>query len=266
VRLLDRLERVLGPFAIRDLVRYIIGLNLAVYLMAYAYPASNIFGRLALDPARILQGEVWRLFTYIFIPPPASVLWIFFILYFMYIIGSGLEQEWGSFRFNAFYLCGMIGTTVGAFLAGQGATAFYLNLSLFLAFAAVYPEYEILLFFVLPVKVKYLAWLNWAFFAFAIVTEPLPQKVAALASVANYFLFFGRDIATGMRDRGATYQRRKPFRAVARAKTTIHRCATCGMTENDDPLMDFRFCSTCEGDFEYCMPHLKAHEHVVAKK
>jgi membrane associated rhomboid family serine protease len=258
VNILNKLERTLGRCAIRELILYVVGLNGLIYLLSYAYPQSNLIGKLTLDPYMIMHGEVWRLFTYIFIPPSTSVLWIFFILYFYYLVGTGLEHEWGSFRFNIYYFTGMLATTLAAFIVGQGATALYLNLSLFLAFAYVYPDYEILLFFVVPVKVKYLAWLNWAFLAFTVLTAPLPAKVAAVVSVSNYFLFFGREILSNV----TNVQRRRSFSAPLKKKATVHKCTICGMTEDDDPQMDFRYCSTCEGDYEYCMVHLKSHEHV----
>ncbi len=264
---LDKMERRFGRYAIRELIVYIVGLNALIYFLRYAYPQSEAISKLVLDPYLIMQGEIWRLVTFVFIPPATSILWIFFILYFYYIVGIGLEREWGSFRFNVYYFTGMLATGLAAFITGQGATALYLNLSLFLAFAYVYPDYQILLFFVLPVKVKYLAWLNWAFIAFTVLTAPLSGKVAALVSVGNYFLFFGSGIFSNIRQRGSVYQRRKPFRALAQQRpATIHRCSVCNKTEKDDPGMDFRYCSTCEGDYEYCMDHLKTHEHIKAGK
>ncbi len=265
VQILNTLERKFGRFAIKDLMVYIVGLNALVYVLSIVYPQSTAINKLVFDPYLITRGEIWRLFTYIFIPPAASLLWIFFILYFYYMVGVGLEREWGSFRFNLYYFTGMIATAFAAFIVGQGATALYLNLSLFLAFAYVYPDFEVLLFFIIPVKVKYLAWLNWAFIALAVLTAPLAGKVAALVSISNYFLFFGNDIVSGIRQNRSVYHRRKRF-SPPRQKQTIHRCAVCNMSEKDDPQMDFRYCSTCEGDYEYCMNHLKAHEHVKSEK
>jgi membrane associated rhomboid family serine protease len=252
-----------GRYAIRELIVYIVGINGLVYFLSYAYPQSSAVGMLAFDPYLIMHGQIWRLFTFIFIPPATSILWIFFILYFYYIVGTGLEHEWGSFRFNIYYFTGVIATAAAALVTGQGTSALYLNLSLFLAFAYVYPDYEILLFFFLPVKVKYLAWLNWAFIGLTVFTAPLAAKIAAVASVANYVLFFGRDIVSTVGDRSSSYRRRAFFAARSLPKrATIHKCAVCGMTEKDDRTMDFRYCSTCEGDYEYCMKHLRSHEHV----
>ncbi|HYQ48190.1 MAG TPA: hypothetical protein VEP69_03915 [Thermodesulfovibrionales bacterium] len=263
--MLDRLERRFGRYAIRQLIVYIVGINGLVYLLRYGMPQSDAISKLRLDPQLILQGELWRLLSWIFIPPSASLVWIFFILYFTYMVGIGLEQEWGSFRFNVYYLTGMTATVLAAFIVNEGSTAIYLNLSLFLAFAAVYPEFEILLFFILPVKVKYLAWVNWAFIAFTVLTAPMAGKAAALVSVANYFLFFGPAFVRGARRRGTAYQRRSSFSRSFHAplkKGAMHKCMVCGITEGDDPVMEFRYCSTCEGHYEYCMKHLKDHEHI----
>jgi len=264
MNILNKLERRLGRYAIPQLIVYIVGINALVYMLRYGMPQSDAIGKLWLDPHLVLQGEIWRLFTWIFIPPSASLVWIFFILYFSYMVGIGLEHEWGSFRLNVYYFTGMAATVLAAFIVGQGTTAIYLNLSLFLAFACIFPDFEILLFFILPVKVKYLAWMNWAFIAFTVLTAPPANKVAALVSVTNYFLFFGADIIKNAKNRGSAYQRRGSFSRsinMPLKKGTIHNCTVCGMTENDDPMMEFRYCGTCEGDFEYCMKHLKAHEH-----
>ncbi len=265
MNIVNTLEKRLGKYAIPQLITYIVGINALVYILSYAMPQSAAIRKLWLDPQRILQGEVWRLITWIFIPPSSSLIWIFFILYFYYMIGIGLEREWGSFRFNLYYFAGMLATVLAAFITGQGTTAIYLNLSLFLAFAALYPHYEILIFFILPVKVKYLAWLNWAFIAYTILTAPPADKAAAAVSVSNYVLFFGRDILSTIRNRGSAIQRKKSFVRSFYApsqKGSIHKCTTCGMTEDDDITMEFRYCATCEGDYEYCMNHLKMHKHI----
>ncbi len=259
---LDKLERRFGKFAIKGLMSYIIVLNVVVYILMLADTSNAFIGRLVLDPALVMNGEVWRLITYIFIPPTTSPFWIIFALYLYYIIGRALEQEWGSFRFNVYYFVGMLATTAAAFLFGISATPLYLNLSLFLAFAAIFPNYEFLLFFVLPMKVKYLAWFNWAYLGITVLFFPIWMKVAAAASVVNFFIFFGKDITTNTKTRRQVYHNRKRFLSDLPRDFTIHKCMVCGKTEKDDSKLEFRYCSTCEGDYEYCMEHLKAHEHI----
>ena len=261
---LNKLERKIGKFAVKGLMNYIVTANLIVFLVAYSDPNSVLISRLLFISSLVIEGEIWRLVSYIFIPPATSIIWIFFILYFYFMVGSNLEQEWGSFRFNIYYLVGVIATSIAAFLSGVGTTALYLNLSLFLAFARIFPDFEILLFFVLPVKVKYLAWVNWFFIGFTVLASPVPLKVAALASVMNYFMFFGKDILSSAKGSRQSYQNRQNFQKKVLKDFAIHKCTTCGTTEKDQPQMHFRYCSTCEGDYEYCMDHLKTHEHIKA--
>jgi len=150
MNLLDRLERKFGKFAIKRLPMYIVILNLFVYMLNLL--DSRYINYLYLIPSRVLKGEIWRLVTYIFIPPMTSmedVLWLFFAIYFYYIMATGLENEWGSFKFNLYYLLGMIGTTIAAFFIPLPATASFINLSIFLAFAYLYPDYQIYLFFII---------------------------------------------------------------------------------------------------------------------
>ncbi len=208
VKILDKLERKYGKFAIRGLMTYIVIGNFAVFLMQYIYPV--LIPKLMLIPSRVYKGEVWRLITYIFIPPDTSVFFILFTLYFYYMIGNTLENEWGSFKLNVYYLTGMIGTTLAALITGN-SDATHLNLSLFLAFAYLFPNYEILLFFFLPVKVKYLAWLNFAFIGITIIFGTLSSKLAAVVSLLNYFLFFGTDIFKGLKNRRRAYYNRKNY-------------------------------------------------------
>lgn len=207
---IDKLERKFGRYAIKNLMTYIVILNAVVY-MFMMIPGVNIVDKLMLDPSLVLKGEIWRLVTYIFIPPSASPIFIVFVLYFYYIIGSNLENEWGSFRFNLYYFLGMIGTTIAAFITKGGATPTYINLSLFLAFAHLYPDFQVMLFFILPIKVKYLAWLDWIVIAYSVIFEPVPYKVAAVVSVINFLIFFGPDVVDGIKLKRQVRQNRKRF-------------------------------------------------------
>lgn len=259
---LDKLERKLGKFAIRNLMAYIVGITGIVFALSYYDRNRLVIGKLMLVPELVLRGEVWRLITYIFIPPSLSLIWILFSLYFYYMVGSALEHEWGSFKFNIFYLTGMIGTTIAAFITGYGATSLYLNLSLFLAFAQIYPDYELLMFFIIPVKMKYLAMLEWGFLAFTVITGDMSIRIIAVVSILNYFLFFGRDTLGRFKSNRQTYNNRRSFQSKLPRNFTIHKCTICGKTEKDDPNMDFRYCPECEGDYEYCMEHVRNHEHI----
>lgn len=259
MRIVNRLEKIFGRFAIPHLMHYIIICSVVVFAISYFDP--RILGIIALYPDRVLDGEIWRLVTFIFFPIGGGFLSIFaFLLY--YNIGTALEREWGTFRFNLFYFTGVIGTIIASFIVGIPMHILYLNLSLFLAFARLYPDYTLMIYFVIPVKIKYLAWLNWAVFVFTMLMFPIGYKIAAFVSLANYFLFFGKDIIYRRKTARASYIRQKNYReSLKKAKPHFHQCCVCGKTEEDDPSLQFRFCSKCKGDFEYCLEHLQNHEH-----
>ncbi len=259
---IDKLERKFGRYAIKGLMTYIIGITGFVYIVSLFDPTGNFIDKLTLYAPAVFSGQIWRLITYIFIPPETSPIFIIFALYLYYLIGNGLEDEWGSFRFNLYYLIGMIGTAIAVLLTGGKGTATYLNLSLFLAFAYLYPKYELLIFFVIPVKIKYLAYIDWFFIIYGIITEPLPYKVAAIASVLNFLVFFGKDIRIQMKTRRKSYYNKRKFKSQADENIKIHRCRVCGITSIDHPDMDFRYCSKCDGMQCYCSEHIRNHEHV----
>ncbi len=261
---LDRIERKFGRWAIPNLMYYIIGLNALIYIMRLVDPTDSVTRLLALDPFLVLQGQVWRLVTFIFIPPYTSPLFIIFTLYFYYLVGVSLEQEWGSFRFNLYYGVGMLATITAAFIAG-GATGIYLNLSLFLAFAYLFPNFEIMLFMILPLKVKYLAIFNWIWIGYTVLTGPLAAKLLAVAAVVNFLVFFGKDLITHSKQRKGVHDRRKHFLDEIRDTPAIHRCAVCGITEKVDPRMDFAYCKICGTEDEYCREHIHNHPHVGEK-
>ena len=192
---LNKLERKYGRYRIENLMNTIVmgmGLVYVLDFLCYHIMQVPLAPLLAFDRAAILHGQVWRLFTFIFLPPSASILWILISLYFYWLLGSQLESHWGSFRFNVFYLCGMLGTILSGFLTGY-ATNSYLNLSLFLAFALLYPDFEVLVFFILPIKVKYLALLDAVSLVLMFFTASWSGKLALIVSLVNLALFFGGD-------------------------------------------------------------------------
>ena len=209
---LYKLERRFGRFVITNLMLYIVTtmLFVAIFDMVIGFPLSRW---LALIPAYVMQGQIWRLITFIFLPPATSPLALVLSLYFYYIMGSTLERVWGTFRFNLYYLFGMVGCMIAGLITGYG-TNVYLNLSLFLAFAYLFPEHKVLLFYVIPIKMKYIAYLDWALFALELLTGSWSAKAAVIASLINFFIFFGPDIVERIRRRrGNDVQRnfRNPY-------------------------------------------------------
>lgn len=263
---LNKLERKFGRYAIKNLMMYIVGINLVVFLLMMIDQNGTLINLLEIDRGLIFKGQIWRLITYIFIPNDTNIVWVIFTLYLYYILGNALEQEWGSFKFNIFYLIGIIATTFVSLVTDSYATGSFINSSLFLAFAYIYPEYELLLFFFIPVKVKYLAWLDWIFIAGTVILSPISLKISAICSVINYFIFFGKDIVYDFSSRSKNLNRKrnykKAFTMRVEKKTTMHKCTICGATEKDNPDLEFRYCAKCDGLHEYCNNHLFTHTHI----
>jgi hypothetical protein len=263
---INNLERKIGKYAIRNLMIYITGLNgLVALLSLYTQNnpnAGDISQKLYMIPPLVMQGEVWRLVTFLFIPPETSPIFLLFVLYFYYMIGNTLEHEWGSFKFNIYYLIGVLGTIAAAFLGTGIATSMFLNFSLIFAFAYLFPNYQILIFFIIPVKMKYLAWAYLALLVYMFRGFPVEGLITIVGSALNFLLFFGKDIFYRISTGRKVHQSRRSFESQKPKVIYIHRCAVCGRTERDDKSLEFRYCMDCEGDHEYCMEHLQSHEHV----
>ncbi len=212
--LLDKLNRKIGRYAISNLMFYIVGGMAVVFvanLVLGAMQNVNLYQLLLFDKAAIFSGEVWRAVTFVLLPPDSGIIFIFFALYFYWLIGSALENHWGSFRFNAFYFCGVLCTIVSGLITGYATNA-YVNLSLFFAFALLYPDFQIMLFFVLPVKIKYIAILDAVYFLIALIFNTWPGRIALLIALGNVALFFGGDFLATLRQ----WDRRRRFRRDAK--------------------------------------------------
>ncbi len=264
---LDKLERRFGWFAIPGLIRIVVALTALVYLLTFLNP--GFLSILELEPAAILQGEVWRLITYIFIPRAIGQagsmmqpLWLLIALWFLLFIGDRLEHAWGAFRLTLYFVVGMIGTTAAAFFFGAHFSNAMLASSLFFAFAMFYPDEVIYLFFVLPVKVKWLAWISAALLLYGFLTNANAYRMALIAAFANYLLFFGPDIVRTVRNRQQVATRRRRFEQKGRPEDeALHHCAICGATELTDPNLEFRVARDGE---EYCLAHLPSATKVEA--
>ena len=249
---LDKLERRFGFLAIPGLMRIVVAFTGLTFLLVRLNPGFRFM--LDLDPGRIRHGEIWRLITYIFLPQTDSFLWVFLLLWFLWFIGEGLEQAWGAFRLTLYFIVGMIGTTVAAFFFGTRFSNSMLYASLFFAFAKFYPDQVIYLFFILPAKIKWMAWVSAAFLLFGFVVSTNSYRMALVAALANYLIFFGPEIIHDARHRGEVSARRKRYAHSSRSEAEpLHKCAVCGATELSDPNLDFRVARDGE---EYCMAHL----------
>ena len=268
--LLSRLERLLGRFALPNLSLYLVAGQVLFWGLAVltGFPLE----RLALLPAAVRAGEAWRLVTYLCVPPGAgtgafSIVMTAFAWYLFYLMGTALEHHWGHFRYNAFIGFGWLLTTAVAFVTpGEYASNLFLGGSVFLAFAQLNPDFELLIFFILPVKIKWLALLQWLGYAYMCVVGGWSARLAVLAATGNFLLFFAGDIVERMRSgrRRMAYQA-SVFAARPEENEARHRCRVCGKTELTHPQLDFRYCSKCAGDQCYCSEHIFNHEHVTVE-
>lgn len=272
---INNLERKFRGRGIRNLTMYIIICYAVGYLLIMTNQQLLLY--LTLEPALILRGQIWRLFTWVLIPPGSLGLFTIIMLLFYYQLGTTLERTWGEFRYTLYIISGLIFTVIGAFIlyfiwggaVGGYFSTYYISMSIFLAFAASYPDMQVMLYFIFPIKIKWMAYLDVAFLVYEAVTAVRGGQwgivVAIVASLLNFIVFF---FATKnmTRYRPKEVKRRRDFqKAVSKSqaqKITKHKCAVCGQTEDDNPDLEFRFCSKCNGNYEYCQNHLFTHKHV----
>jgi hypothetical protein len=261
MKILNRLERRFGRYAVPNLTVALIFCQVVFYVVQYFNRPA--LGQVVLVPGLVLQGQVWRLVTFLFQPPLMNPLYAFFFWYLFYLMGTALERTWGIFRYNLFLLIGYVVTVGAAFVTPERQTYNgFLQGSVFLAFAFLYPDFQLLVFFLIPVKVKWLALLQWIGYLYAVVFEPWPVRLATLASIGNFLLFFWGDLFLRLRSgyRRMEHQARQP----KQRELPRHRCRICGRTDKTDPQLTFRYCSKCAGSCCYCEEHLHNHEHVTA--
>ena len=211
------LERRLRRYAISNLMKYIVIGQGVMYLLLLAWPSLGyrLYTLMTLTRVGLMRGEIWRLVTFIFLPPASSALFIIFALYFYFMIGLTLEARWGTVKFNLFYLIGMLAAIVACLITG-GAGNTYLNLSLFFAYAALYPNEQVLLFMVLPIKVKYLALFDAAFYLWQFIVGSASTRVMIVLCLANVFLFLGGDILHAIKRDSQYWKTRYNFRKAMR--------------------------------------------------
>ncbi len=266
------LERRYRKYAIPNLMYYIIGMyGTGLFLQLFA--PEFYLQYLALDAQKILSGQVWRVVTFMIYPPGGGSLFGSLIgMYLYYMLGVNLERIWGAFRFNVYFFMGVIGHVAAAlvvyifFRQRIYLTTEFLNYSLFFAFAATFPDLEFLLFFVIPIKAKWMAMFNGIYFLYEFIMGNMATRVTILMSLINFFVFFllTRDLN---RFNPKEIKRKQNFHRQMKIMPqggTHHKCAVCGRTEKDSPNLEFRYCSKCEGSLEYCSEHLYTHKHVTS--
>ena len=272
---LNKMERKFGRFAIQGLMKYIILFYVAGYLIEFLAPQAYSF--LTLEPYLMFHyGQVWRLVSWVLIPPPTGNFFFAIIMIILYYqLGTALERTWGAFKFNVYIFGGMIFTVLGALLLyviygvntpvsmGGSFSTYYINMTIFLAFAMCYPDMRIMLYFIIPIKMKWMAGIYAALIIYEMIISSWGGRVAIIASVLNFLIFFFTTRNYRSVSPKEIHSKRTYHRQVQQPKgVTRHKCAICGRTELDDPNLEFRFCSKCNGNYEYCQDHLFTHEHV----
>jgi hypothetical protein len=314
---MSEFERKFGKYAVRDLSLKLIILYLAGYALYYLN--SQIIFYMTLNPYAIVHGQIWRIFSWLLIPPSTSNLFfVAVMMFFYYSIGTSLERVWGTWRYNVFIFTGILLTvaasfvwmgfsylTAGSMISSVGAaqyfgyysmafSTYYINMGIFFAYALTFPDAVVLMFFIIPMKVKWLGLLDVAYLLYEFIGASSATRFAILATFANIGLLYWRfkgpvrrrsSLGTGFsrmlegfqgkggnpfgNRRGAAGGGQRANAGAGAARRTrsangriVHRCAICGRTNLDNPDLEFRYCSKCEGGMEYCQDHLFTHVHV----
>ena len=272
---LDKMERRFGRYAIRNLTMYLLAGYAIGYLLSFTMP--QLLTYFTPEPALILKGQVWRLLSWVIIPPNDNIIFVIFMMLLYYSLGNTLESYWGAFRYNVYIFSGILFTVIGAFIVngliggitgfGSLYSTYYINMSIFLACASIMPDYQLLLYGIIPIKMKWLAILDVVLLAVDAVQGGLIIRIVIIASLLNFIIFFFCNRNLRGHSPKQVARRKKFQKQISRPQNQYaggakHRCAVCGRTELDDPTLEFRYCSKCNGNYEYCQDHLFTHEHV----
>lgn len=285
-------EKKFGKYAVKNLSMVLIICYACGYVLRMISPGIMDF--LYLNPYQIIfHGQIWRLVTWLIVPPSSFDIFTLLMLYFYYSLGTTLERTWGTYRYNVYIFSGILFTIAGAFLLFAYTAVFqnevdtklalymlwvvdnngrslapmfstyYVNMSIFLAFACTYPNMQVMMFFLIPIRIKILGIIYGALLVYQFLMGSIADQFVIAASLMNFVVFF----ITG---RGKVHmtpkqaKRRQEFRREVKktAKVTRHKCAICGRTEETNPELEFRFCSKCQGNYEYCQDHIFTHTHI----
>jgi hypothetical protein len=289
---MNKWEKKFGKYAITNLTTVLVACYVAGYLLSLIAP--GIMQYLTLNPHAILHGQVWRLLTWVIIPPTSLGIFTIIMLLFYFNLGNTLERTWGTWQYNVYIFTGIGLTVLGSFvcyglyyaivgdlmtpadaefifqIGSMQFSTFYINMSIFLAYAMTFPNDRVYLLFMIPVKVKWLGVVYGLILVLDLVNFYRTGMiywfgVAAIAASLINFLIFCLKSRSMMRFRPKQVKRKMEYKRDIKVNTKItkHKCAICGRTEDDHPDLEFRFCSKCNGNYEYCRDHLFTHEHKV---
>lgn len=269
---------------IPHLMAWVVLLNVVVYIVNIMDPSQTLYLALRFDRAAILRGEVWRLFSFAFLELSGErLIWAAIAALFYFQLGEAVENSWGALRFNLYYLTGILCLDVAGMIWGIWVSPATLHMTLFLAYATMFPDTQFLIFFIIPVKARWLGILDLAMYLVQLLTiSAFPYNLMPLFALANYFLYFGKDFLNifpvSWRANASRLGRRSksrraktiPFPTAGSYQATTtrpeapytHRCTVCGRTNLTDPDLEFRYCSKCNGYYCYCMDHINNHVHI----
>lgn len=289
---INKLERKFGKYAIPNISLYLILCYGCGYLLGFIN--SSFLNYLSLNPYAILHGQVWRIFTWILIPPENLSIFTVIMLFFYYSIGTSLERTWGTFYYNLYLFMGMLFTVIGSFIVmaisyipdsqtavliqmsgastyfayiATAFTTYYINMSIFLGFSATFPDAQVLLMFIIPIKVKWMGIVYGIMLVYDVLVSGMITKIIICASILNFVVFFfltrrGLGRRMSPKDMKRRYEYKKEVKHAKSMTISKHKCAICGRNSEDNPEAEFRFCSKCNGNYEYCQEHLFTHTHV----
>jgi len=278
IRAVDRFCGRHPRFGIPNLMLFIVIGNAVVYLFSKMDTTGLFLYYLSFIPSKIAAGEVWRLLTFVLIPEGGNLIFVALFLYFYYFIGNTLENTWGSGKFTIYYFFGIILNIIFGFIVwgitgasslAIGIGAEYINLSMFFAFATLYPDTRVLLFFFIPIKIKWLALVDALYFLYIFLVTSFPMNFLPLIAMLNYFIFCGEDLARTLRPMKYRMSKQNMnFRAKVKkeekessSRPYTRKCSVCGRTDAEYPHLEFRYCSRCEGYHCFCEEHINNHVH-----
>lgn len=261
-------------FGVPNLMLYIVVVSLAVWLLSTMDTSQSLMSLLEFSPERIFKGEVWRLITFVFIPQSLSI-WELLFFYFYYWIGNVLEKEWGTPRFNIFLISGILLTAIYGFIiyfatgVSIPVSTYYIYLSMFFSFATLFPDVQVLFMFIIPIKIKWLAYVDALVFVYAIITTRFPFNLLPVVAILNYIVFFGYDLISSLRSNKARFNKttvnfnreKQKIKYEQKNASYTRKCAVCGRTDTEFPNLEFRYCSRCAGYHCFCQDHINSHIH-----
>ena len=295
--MLDKLEKKIGRFAIKNLTNYLIIGYVIGYILYFGatYTNLNILNFLSLEPYYIFHNfQIWRVISWVLMPPRQNIIFAVIMMIFYWQLGTTLEKTIGTFKYNCYIFGGIIFTVLGSFLLygilysmtgasvdgiGGFFSTYYINMSIFLAFAVCYPDMQIMLYFFIPIRMKWLALVYVVLVLIEFFQNSWPGKVAIIASLLNFLIFFlltrnWKRISPSEMKRKSDWRKRgesvkdrfsgkAPQGKVYTGRFDVHKCEICGRTETTNPELAFRFCSKCKGNHEYCSDHIFTHKHII---